>query len=424
MTEGHSAASGTDWTGHPIVVAGIGADGWSGLGDNVRRAIGECDVVFGSPRQLALLPASEVEHVPWPTPLLPALPELFARNAGRRVGVLASGDPMFYGIGVTLARRFGPAALRVFPQPSSASLACARLGWPLAETAVVSVVARPLPTVLPELSESRRILVLSEDETTPSRIAELLRDNGFGASTLTVLEQLGGPTEHLRTGPAATWPHPPGDPLNIVAIDCRADPGTRRDTRLPGLADTAFAGDGQLTKAEVRALTVTALAPTPGEMLWDIGGGSGSIAIEWCRTHPLCRAVTFERLPARREQIATNIGALGVPGITIRGEVRSELAEETITAPDAIFLGGGLTQDGMFERCWQRLRPGGRLVANAVTAESEALLLDWSARFGGTLRKFQIYRGEPLGGFTAWRPHLPVAQWIVRKPAGRRSADR
>ncbi|KQY37545.1 precorrin-6Y methyltransferase [Nocardia sp. Root136] len=411
------------WTGEPIIVAGIGADGWSGLGQTARQAVSDCDVVFGSPRQLALLPASDSERVPWPTPLLPALPELFARNADRRIGVLASGDPMFYGIGVTLARRFGPAALRVFPQPSSASLACARLGWPLAETPVVSVVARPLPTILPELSEGRRILVLSEDETTPSRIAELLRDNGFGASTVTVLEQLGGPAEHLRAGPAAAWPHPGGDPLNIVAIDCRADPDTRRDTRLPGLADAAFAGDGQLTKAEVRALTVTALAPTPGEMLWDIGGGSGSIAIEWCRTHPLCRAVTFERLPTRREQIATNIDALGVPGITIRGEVRSELAEETITAPDAIFLGGGLTQDGMFEQCWQRLRPGGRLVANAVTAESEALLLDWSAGFGGTLRKFQIYRGEQLGGFTAWRPHLPVAQWIVRKPAGRRSMD-
>ncbi|MBC7304149.1 MAG: precorrin-6y C5,15-methyltransferase (decarboxylating) subunit CbiE [Nocardia sp.] len=411
-----------DWTGRPIVVAGIGADGWSGLGDNARRAIGACDVVFGSSRQLALLPPGEIDRVPWPTPLLPALPELFARNVDRQIGVLASGDPMFYGIGVTLARRFGPAALHVFPQPSSASLACARLGWPLAETPVVSVVARPLPTVLPELSENRRILVLSEDEQTPARIAELLRDNGFGASALTVLEQLGGPAERRRTGPAATWDHPAGDPLNIVAIDCRADPGTRRDTRLPGLADTAFTGDGQLTKAEVRALTVTALAPAPGEMLWDIGGGSGSIAIEWCRTHPLCRAVTFERLPARREQIASNITALGVPGITIRGEVRSELAEETIPAPDAIFLGGGLTQDAMFERCWERLRPGGRLVANAVTAESEALLLDWSAGFGGTLRKFQIYRGEPLGGFTAWRPHLPVAQWIVRKPAGRRSA--
>nr|WP_240505310.1 precorrin-6y C5,15-methyltransferase (decarboxylating) subunit CbiE [Nocardia mangyaensis] len=406
------------WSGQPIVVAGIGAEGWSGLGEKARAAVLACEVVFGSPRQLALLPPGTAEQVPWPTPLLPALAELFARNADRRIGVLASGDPMFYGIGATLARRFGASALRVFPQPSSASLACARLGWPLAEIPVVSVVARPLPTVLPELSENHRVLVLSEDESTPQRLAELLRDKGFGPSVMTVLEQLGGPDERILTGTAAQWLHPPGDPLNLIALDCRALPGARRDTRLPGLADTAFTGDGQLTKAEVRALTVTALAPAPGETLWDVGGGSGSIAIEWCRTHPRCRAVTFERLPARREQIAANAAALGVPGISILGEVRSELAQMELSAPDAIFLGGGLTQDELFAECWQRLRPGGRLVANAVTAESEALLLDWFATFGGALRKFQIYRGEPLGGFTAWRPHLPVAQWIVGKPAG------
>ncbi|MGW4634403.1 precorrin-6y C5,15-methyltransferase (decarboxylating) subunit CbiE [Nocardia sp. NPDC004415] len=406
------------WTGHPIVVTGIGADGWTGLGEPARAAITGCEVVVGSPRQLGLLPPGPAERVPWPSPLLPALPDLFARHRGRRIGVLASGDPMFYGIGVTLARHFGAAALRVFPQPSSASLACARLGWPLAEIPVVSVVARPLPTVVPELADGRRVLVLSEDADTPARLAELLRDNGFGGSTLTVLDQLGGPAEALRTGTAATWAHPPGDPLNIVAVDAVLDPGHRRDTRLPGLADAAYTGDGQLTKAEVRALTVTALAPVPGELLWDVGGGSGSIAIEWCRTNPRCRAITFEQLPARREQITRNAHALGVPGIMVRGEVRSEIADTDFPAPDAIFLGGGLTQDGLFTRCWQHLRPGGRLVANAVTAESEALLLDWAGVHGGTLRKFQVYRGEPLGGFTAWRPHLPVAQWIVTKTAG------
>ncbi|MFE3543189.1 precorrin-6y C5,15-methyltransferase (decarboxylating) subunit CbiE [Nocardia sp. NPDC059177] len=413
-----AAVTEPSWSGHPIAVVGIGADGWSGLGESARAAVGACEVVFGSSRQLALLPPGAVERVPWPTPLLPALPGLFADHRDRRIGVLASGDPMFYGIGVTLARRFGAGALRVFPQPSSASLACARLGWPLAETPVLSVVARPLPTILPELADGRRVLVLSEDAGSPARIAELLSANGFGASTLTVLDQLGGPSEAIRAGTADGWAHPPGDPLNIVAVDTVADPGRRRDTRLPGLADAAFTGDGQLTKAEVRALTVTALAPVPGETLWDVGGGSGSIAIEWCRTHPLCRAVTFERLPARREQITANAHALGVPGITVRGEVRSELAGARFPAPDAIFLGGGLTQDELFARCWQHLRPGGRLVANAVTAESEALLLDWAAAHGGALRKFQVYRGEPLGGFTAWRPHLPVAQWIAVKPAG------
>ncbi|KAF0847145.1 bifunctional cobalt-precorrin-7 (C(5))-methyltransferase/cobalt-precorrin-6B (C(15))-methyltransferase [Nocardia caishijiensis] len=403
-------------SGAPIRVVGIGADGWAGLGERVKTVVEDSEVVFGSRRQLSLLPNGDFERVPWPTPLLPALPELLARHHDRRLTVLASGDPMFYGIGVTLARLVGPGALDVYPQPSSASLACARLGWPLAETPVVSVVARPLATVLPELADRRRLLVLSENETTPVALAELLRDNGFGASTLTVLEQLGGERERLLTGTADDWPHPPGDPLNLCAVDCVADPDHPRRTRMPGLRDDSFTGDGQLTKAEVRALTVTALAPAPGELLWDVGGGSGTIAIEWCRTHPACRAVTYERLPARREQIAANAHALGVPAVAVRGAFPEDLTGAP--APDAVFLGGGLTQDGVFDACWQRLRPGGRLVANAVTAESEALLLAWCGRHGGVLRKFQIYRGEPLGGFTAWRPQLPVAQWIVVKPFG------
>ncbi|MFC4376475.1 precorrin-6y C5,15-methyltransferase (decarboxylating) subunit CbiE [Nocardia halotolerans] len=408
--------SAVEWTGVPIQVVGIGADGWAGLGERAKVAVEGCEVVFGSARQLALLPSGTAERIAWPTPLLPAIAELLTRHADRCIGVLASGDPMFYGIGATLARLVGPQGLQVYPQPSSASLACARLGWPLAETPVVSVVARPLPTVLPELADRRRLLVLSENETTPAALAKLLCDNGFGGSTLTVLEQLGGESERTVTATAVDWSHPPGDPLNLCAVECVADPAHPRRTRMPGLRDDAFTGDGQLTKAEIRALTVTALAPAPGELLWDVGGGSGTIAIEWCRTHPSCRAVTFERLPARRDQIAGNARALGVPGIVVRGELRAELAEDATPAPDAIFLGGGLTQDGLFDDCWRRLRPGGRLVANAVTAESEARLLSWSHRYGGTLRKFQIYRGEALGGFTAWRPQLPVAQWTVTAP--------
>ncbi|MRH88567.1 precorrin-6y C5,15-methyltransferase (decarboxylating) subunit CbiE [Nocardia sp. SYP-A9097] len=399
-----------------IVVAGIGADGWDGLGGPARRAIADAQVLLGSPRQLDLIPAAEstAERVAWPSPLVPALPGLLNQYAGRRVCVLASGDPMFYGIGVTLTRLVGAEALRVLPQPSSASLACARLGWNLAETPVVSVVGRRLETVLPELSDGRRILVLSSDERTPGRLAELLVRNAFGESTLTVLEQLGGPAELLATGVAANWQRSPGDPLNIVAIDCVANPSAPRLTRLPGLPDAVYAGDGQLSKSEIRTLTVAALAPAPGELLWDVGGGSGTIAIEWCRTHPGCRALTFERVETRRKQITENAAALGVPGIEIHGPAPESFA--ALPDPNAIFLGGGLTQDGMFTACWQRLRPGGRLVANAVTAESEALLTTLCAEYGGTLRRFQIYRAEPLGGFTAWRPQLPVTQWAVVKP--------
>ncbi|PXX59311.1 precorrin-6Y C5,15-methyltransferase (decarboxylating) [Nocardia tenerifensis] len=405
------------WSGPQVVVVGIGADGWEGLGRAAREAVAGAEVLFGSVRQLGLVPEGDSvgERVGWPSPLVPALPGLFERYAGARVCVLGSGDPMFYGIGVTLARLLGSESLRVLPQPSSTSLACARLGWGVAATPVVSVVGRPLATVLPELAQGRRVLVLSADERTPAQIAELLGRNGFGDSTLTVLEQLGGPAERVVAGIAKQWGHPAGDPLNVVAIECAEDPGHTRASRLPGLPDELFTGDGQLTKNEVRALTVAALAPAPGELLWDVGGGSGSIAIEWCRTHPACRAVTFERLESRRKQITDNASALGVPHISVRGEVSAELRQSEFPSPDAIFIGGGLTQHGLFETCWSQLRQGGRLVANAVTAESESQLLTWAAEHGGTLRKFQIYRAEPLGSFTTWRPQLPVTQWSVVK---------
>ncbi|WP_228001273.1 precorrin-6y C5,15-methyltransferase (decarboxylating) subunit CbiE [Nocardia australiensis] len=408
-----------DWRGRwPVaVVVGIGADGWDGLGRAAREAIAGCEVLFGSGRQLGLVPEEvAAERVGWPSPLVPALPRLFEQYADARICVLASGDPMFYGIGVTLARLLGPGALRVLPQPSSASLACARLGWALAEVSTVSAVGRPVATVLAELADRRKILVLSADEHTPGLVAELLRDNGFGASTMTVLARLGGVAETIRTAEARRWDLLAVDRLNIVAIDCVADAAHTRTTRTPGLPDAVYRGDGQLTKSEVRALTLSALAPAPGELLWDVGGGSGSIAIEWCRTHPSCRAVTFERVENRRRQIADNAVALGVPQIVVLGEMCATVVDPAESvAPDAIFVGGGLTQDGLLETCWAQLRHGGRMVANAVTAESEALLLTWAATHGGELRKFQIYRAGALGGFTAWRPQLPVTQWTVVK---------
>ncbi|NKY58029.1 bifunctional cobalt-precorrin-7 (C(5))-methyltransferase/cobalt-precorrin-6B (C(15))-methyltransferase [Nocardia flavorosea] len=406
------------WSAGPrIPVVGIGADGWAGLSETSRQALRECTVLLGSDRQLGLLPPEiAADRQPWPSPLVPALPGLLADLRGARLGILASGDPMFYGIGTTLARLLGPESLRVLPQPSSASLACARLGWPLPEVGIVSAVGRPVRRVLPELIDGRRVLVLSADADTPAEIVELLRSYGFGPSRVTLLEQLGGPAERIVSGLAADWREVPGDPLNIVAIAVAGEPGHPRRTRQPGLPDSAYTGDGQLTKSEIRALTLAALAPGPGEILWDIGGGSGSIAIEWCRTHPSCRAVTFEILDRRREQIAGNARALGVPDIEMRGEAVAELAGEAVPgAPDAIFLGGGLTTPQLFDLCWSRLPAGGRLVANAVTAESETLLISWAGEHGGDLRRFQIYRGEPLGRFTTWRPQLPVTQWSVVK---------
>ncbi len=397
----------------PIDVVGIGADGWDGLGAAARAAVDAADVIFGSARQLALLPAGRAQRRTWPSPLLPALPGLLEAAKAQRTCVLASGDPMFHGIGVTLARLVGAQRLRVYPQPSSASLACARLGWPLAQTTVVSLVNRPVETLVPALTEGARLLVLSADAGTPAAVVELLRTNGFAATGVTVLEQLGGPAERLRHGTAADWAHPAGDPLNVVALTCHADPDTRRLTRIPGLPDEIFGGTGQFTKQEVRVLTVAALAPAPGELLWDVGAGSGSIGIEWLRVHSTCRAVAFEHHTARAERIAGNAAALGVPQLEVRGEAPSAFVD--VPTPDAVFVGGGLTAAGLLDACWEGLRPGGRLVVNSVTLESDSLLAQWHGRIGGTLRRLQVHRAEPLGSMTTWRPQLPITQLVATK---------
>ncbi|MBN4927069.1 precorrin-6y C5,15-methyltransferase (decarboxylating) subunit CbiE [Hoyosella rhizosphaerae] len=397
----------------PIAVVGIGADGWGGLTTAAQDAISAAHTVHGSPRQLALIPDHvTAERHPWPSPMMPALPTVIAEHRPARMCVLASGDPMFFGIGVTLARTVGAANLRVFPHVSSASLACARLGWALQSTPVVSVVNRAVETVLPELSEGRKLLVLSESERTPAVIAQLLHEHGWHDTDLTVLEQLGGPGERIITGTAHTWTHPPGDPLNVVAIECRTAAQPRL-TRTPGLADSNYGTDGQLTKNEMRALTLSALAPAPGELLWDVGAGSGSIGIEWMRTHPDCVALAFETDSERHPRIVSNAARLGVPGLRLLGRAPESFPQQgdNHSSPDAIMVGGAVTQPGLLDACWQRLTPGGRMVVNAVTAESEALLLSWHQKHGGDLRKLQVYRAGALGGFTAWRPHLPAVQW-------------
>ncbi|WP_043911370.1 bifunctional cobalt-precorrin-7 (C(5))-methyltransferase/cobalt-precorrin-6B (C(15))-methyltransferase [Kitasatospora griseola] len=400
-----------------ITVVGVGADGWPGLSRAAREALTAAEAVLGGPRQLALLPVEvTADRVPWPSPLRPSVPGLVARFAGRRLVVLASGDPMFYGIGRTLIECGVPAgSLRVLPHPSSVSLACARLGWPVEETEVVTLVGRAPEALHAALYQGRRILVLSKDASTPGQVAKLLTDRGFGPSRMRVLEQLGGPTEALYEGMADGWSLPPGDPLNVLAIDCSAgDPNAPRQQLTSGLRDELFESDGQLTKRHIRAATLAALGPAPGELLWDIGGGSGSIGIEWLRSHRSCRAVSVERDPVRAERIVRNAAALGVPRLqVVQGAAPMALAE--LPVPDAVFVGGGLTVPGVLEACWAALRPGGRLVANTVTLESEALLTQWYRRCGGELVKLSVAHAVPVGGFTGWRQAMPVTQWSVVK---------
>lgn len=406
-----------------VTVVGIGADGWAGLPDAGRAALADAQVLIGGARQLALLPPScRGQRVPWPSPLRPAVPGLLAAHAGSRIAVLASGDPMFYGIGRALTEVLGPDGLRILPHPSSVSYACARIGWPVEDTETVTLVGRPAARLAAALHDGRRVLVLSADADTPAVVAGLLRGRGFGPSRLRVLEQLGGAEETCLEGTADHWPHPPGDPLNIIAVECRRAPGAPRLGAVPGLPDEAYEHDGQLTKRHIRAATLGVLAPAPGELIWDIGGGSGSIAIEWMRSHPSCRAVTVERDPARAARIVRNADRLGVPALrVVTGRAPGDLAG--LPAPDAVFIGGGLTAPGLLGACWDALGPGGRLVANTVTLESEALLAEAHRRHGGDLVRLAVAHAVPVGGFTGWRQAMPVTQWSVRKPSTSTEAD-
>jgi precorrin-6Y C5,15-methyltransferase (decarboxylating) len=309
-----------------------------------------------------------------------------------------------------VVKLLGAGRVTVLPHPSSASLACARLGWPLDGVEVVSAVGRPVSLLHPALHPGHRVLVLSADGATPAAVAALLDARGYGDSELTVLEQLGGTRERAVTGLARDhWPV--ADPLNVVAVQCR---GTAVMPTVPGLPDDAYAHDGQLTKREVRAVTLARLQPVPGQLLWDVGAGAGSIAIEWSRAHRACRAVAVEADGERASRIGANAQALGVPYLSVV-EGRAPEALDGLDPPDAVFVGGGVTAPGVLQACWAALRPGGRLVVNAVTLESERLVAEWRDRVGGDLTRIAVQRAAPIGGFTGWRPLHPVTQWTVAK---------
>ena len=398
----------------PVVVVGIGADGWPGLAPASRAEVERAEVLLGSARQLGLVPPEvPAERVPWPSPLTEALPGLVEQQAGRAVVVLASGDPMLSGIGTTLTRLLGAGRVRVLPAPSSVSLACARRGWAVEDTEVVTVVGRPIELLHPHVQPGRRLLVLGSDGGTPAQVAALLSARGYGQSRVTVLGGLGGPDEEVRTGTAATWSEP-APALVVTAVECRADRGTVPLPTTPGLPDGAYESDGQLTRSEVRAVTLSRLAAVPGQLLWDVGAGSGSIGIEWMRAHPTCRAVAVEASPERAERIARNAARLGVPYLrVVHGHAPEVLPR--LGAPDAVFIGGGLTTPLLVDMCWDALPPGGRLVANAVTVESEAVLAQWHARVGGDLVRVEVSRAEPVGSFTGWKPAMPVTVWSVTR---------
>jgi precorrin-6Y C5,15-methyltransferase (decarboxylating) len=398
-----------------LTVIGIGEDGLGGLGEAARAALKSATVVFGGQRHLAMLPADlGALRRPWPTPFEGAFDQVLALK-GSPVCILASGDPMLYGMGASLSRLVASDEMHVLPAPSSFSLAAARMGWALQDVVLLTIHGRPLETLNLHLHDGARLFILSHDGTSPAAIARLLTGRGFGPSHVTALEHMGGAKERRIDGIARDWSVAEVAALNLVAVACVAGAEALPFSTLAGLPDDAYQNDGQLTKRDVRAVTLARLAPRPGELLWDVGAGCGSIGIEWMRAHPNCRAIAIEADPGRQQLIRANSLTLGVPGLDlVAGAAPGAL--KGLPTPDAIFIGGGVTEPDVLDLCWAALKPGGRLVANAVTVQSEMLLVTWQGKIGGELTRISVSQAKPLGDFDAWRAALPVTIFSAQKP--------
>jgi precorrin-6Y C5,15-methyltransferase (decarboxylating) len=409
MSAAVAAAAARPW----LAILGIGEDGVEGLTGPARSLLRAATLVVGGARHLALAgPLTSGERLAWPSPMSAAFPAILARR-GRDVAVLASGDPYCYGVGATLANLVPPSETICVPAPSAFSLASARLGWAMQEVGTVSFCGRPLAAILPLLQPGARLLALSADASTPSAVAALLAANGFGPSVLHVLEALGGPRERIRTATASNGPPAGVGRLNLLAIEVVAGPDARVLPLSAGLPDELFEHDGQLTKREVRAVTLSALAPRAGELLWDIGCGSGSVAIEWVLRGSRTRAIAIESRPDRAARAGRNALALGAVAVEVRqGRAPDALAD--LPRPDAVFIGGG-ARDAL-EAGWAALRPAGRMVVNAVALDTQAALAGAQARLGGTLTRIAVERLDHIGSMRALRPAMPVLQWADIKP--------
>lgn len=398
-----------------IDVVGIGAGGWDSLGTRERDLVRAAARVFGSERQLALLPDSPGQHrVPWPRPLRPALEGLLGDHHELPVVVLASGDPLLAGIGSTLVEVFGAAAVRVHPGVSSVALARARMGWAAETVEVVRLVEPGVDAVRRYLSPGRRLVVLSRDTLTPAAVTAALTESGFGASDVTVLSDLGGDTEARVDARADAWGERGVPELNIVCVSCVPSRLSETWSEGPGLPDEAYEHDGQLTKRDLRASALAHLMPVAGQLLWDVGAGAGSIGIEWLRSHRGCRAIAVEHEPARAKRIRLNAARLGVPCLEVV-EGSAPAALSGLPRPDAVFVGGGASAE-VIDMAWWALAAAGRLVVHAVTVETEALLLDARRTLGGRLTRISVEQLEPLGDYAGWKPSRAVVQWSVQKP--------
>ncbi|MEP3277765.1 MAG: precorrin-6y C5,15-methyltransferase (decarboxylating) subunit CbiE [Stappiaceae bacterium] len=395
-----------------LSIVGIGEDGLPGLSATARGLVEGADVLFGGKRHLNFVSADQVEKVSWSSPLSSSFDALDARK-GQQVTVLASGDPMWFGIAATLVKRYGPDEMRIVPAPSAFALASARMVWPLDGVECRTIHGRAAENLRTSFFPDARILALTHDQESPSKVASMLCEDGFGQSRMTVLAHMGGKLEQQFSGLAEDWDRAVPD-FHTLAIEVVADQSAIPRSRTPGLPDAAFIHDGKLTKQDIRAATLARLMPFPGQQLWDVGAGCGSIGIEWMRAAKAARATAFEPQAERRRTIVSNALALGIPDLEIIGDKAPECLGQ-LSSPDAIFIGGGLTAENMVATCYDKLAPGGRLVANAVTLESETVLLSSFRKYGGALVRLSIAHASSVGGFHGWRPAMPVTQWSLIK---------
>jgi precorrin-6B C5,15-methyltransferase / cobalt-precorrin-6B C5,C15-methyltransferase len=399
-----------------LSVVGIGESGLADLSQAAWGLVDRATILVGGKRHLAMLdPEDRREQIVWTSPIEDSIASIL-KYQGNPVCIIASGDPLCYGIGVTLLRYVSIEQMTIIPAPSTFSLMCARLGWSLSDVEILSLCGRTPDFLAAILAPEAKLLILSAGAATPQIVADLLTQRGYGDSRVTVLEHLGGKRERAISGIARSWSRTDVAALNAIAVECVIKSSTIPLNRLAGLPDIAYHHDGQLTKREVRAITLSALAPMPGELLWDVGAGCGSIGIEWLRSHPRCQAIAIEQHDRRLQFITDNMAALGTPHLQlVKGTAPTVLQD--LPTPDAIFIGGGTTSEGLLDTCWTALRSGGRLVANAVTVESELQLLEWHQQVGGELTRIAIQRTQSIGNFLGWKPLIPVTQLVAIKKA-------
>ena len=407
-------------------IIGIGEDGWDDLAADSKELLYEAEIVFGGERHLKMIPEDwEGERIVWPSPIRDAVTKIVSwrpaeSGSGKIVAVMASGDPLCYGIAAKLLRHLPIEEIWIKPALTTFSLICSRVGWSLPDVETLTIHGRPVEMLHPFVQPGAKLLVLNKDEGSPKQTAKLLNARGFGKSRITVLEHLGGIKERQFSGKADSWNHPEGATLNAMALECIPESNATILSRIPGLPDEAFFHDGQLTKREIRAVSLSRLMPVVDQVLWDVGAGCGSVAIEWMRTSPRCRAVAIEKSKSRLKLIEQNSQELGVPMLQIiSGSAPEVLAD--LPAPDAVFIGGGLSSGNLLQTCWTALKPGGRLVANAVTLEGEQKLLQWQnenagkSGASGDLTRLSISRAEKIGRFQGWKEIRSVIQLAVIK---------